>query len=67
MTTPSLEDLRIAAELRLLVRQANAAIQAIDAGIPMFPVGPKDEKINQDFIIGDFIVTPRVPKTDFQA
>ncbi len=60
-----MRDLDIACDLRKLRRQVDAAIAWIDSGMPMEHM--QDTKVNQGYQIGDFVITPRFPKTDFQG
>lgn len=60
------EDLDVLSDLRKLKRQVDAAIIAFEAEITSYPLD-RDIKVNQGYQIGDFVITPRFPKTDFQG
>lgn len=61
------DDAIAATDLRKLVRQVNATIQCMESGMNMIPLKPEEQKVNQGYEIGDFVITPRFPKTDFQG
>jgi hypothetical protein len=63
----SANDLEILADLKKLEKQVGMAIKSIESDVQYYPL-PKDEiKINQGYQVGDFTITPRFPKTDFQG
>jgi len=60
-------DLEILADLKKLEKQVGMAIRSIECDEPRYPL-PKDQiKVNQGYQVGDFTITPRFPKTDFQG
>ncbi len=65
------EDVGVYADLKKLERQLHAAVTSIEAEMPMscvFPIKTNEpNKINKGYEIGDFVITPRFPKTDFQG
>jgi len=62
MTT---KDLDILCDLKKLRRQVDASIAWIECDMPMEHMQSK--KVNDGYQIGDFVITPRYPKTDFQG
>ena len=54
-------------ELRRLKFQLENAVNKLECDQLTFNVISKDSKIHQGYEIGDFVITPRFPQTDFQG
>lgn len=63
------EDKEIYSNLMRLRQQVDATMSAMQAGIPMFQIKPSEagKEVHKGYEIGDFVITPRFPKTDFQG
>jgi len=64
---PKPDKQRTLEELRRLQFQLENAVNMLECDRLTFNVIPRDSEIHQGYEIGDFVITPRFPKTDFQG
>lgn len=54
-------------DLKKLRYQLDRSIEVAESASCIYTPAQKPERINNGYEIGDFVITPRVPKTDFQG